>query len=407
MAKGIGRMSELATLAPFEFISPGRVVFGWGRRQEIGTLAAALGRRALLVCGSRHLRQQGVVAELRDRLGAAGVELIELADAEREPTIADVDQAVARAKSLPVQAGDVVLALGGGAALDLAKAVAGLAPQPSVASIRDYLEGIGTGCTMQVPPLPLLAMPTTAGTGSEATKNAVISCNDPPCKKSFRDPRLVPQAVLIDPELTAGLPRDVTRHSGLDCITQLVESYLTRKANPLTQALALDGFCRAMPALRALESDPTSRPAREAMAYAAYLSGLTLANSGLGMAHGVAAALGAHLGVSHGLACAIMLPAAVRFNRSVRQHELAQLGNALARTMGIENLPDENPAAEFCCGEIERLVSDLEVPSHLAVLGVTPNLLDALVEGSRGNSLSGNPREVRPSDLHRLLSEML
>jgi len=400
-------MSELASLAPFEFASPARVAFGWGRRREIGSLAAPLGSRALVICGSRRLRSLGVLAEITASLAAAGIESLELADACREPTIQDVDRSVEKAQQLGLRNGDFVLALGGGAAIDLAKAVAGLAPQMARASIRDYLEGIGKGRTMQSPPLAVLALPTTAGTGSEATKNAVISCEEPPCKKSFRSPLLVPQAVLLDPELTAHLPQDVTNHSGLDCITQLVESYLTRKANPLTQALALDGFCRAMPALRTLQQNPTFPAAREAMSYAAYLSGLSLANSGLGLAHGVAAALGAYAGVSHGLACAVMLPAAIRFNQPVRQRELAQLGSAVARATGELIADDQASAAEYCCQEIERLVRDLGIPSRLSQLGVQLEQLPALVEGSRGNSLSGNPREVTTEALNELLTAML
>ena len=172
-------------------------------------------------------------------------------------------------------------------------------------------------------------MPTTAGTGAEATRNAVISSYDPPFKKSLRDDRILPRIALIDPELTVRVPPEVTAASGMDAITQLIESYISRKAQPIPQALAVQGLLLAVPAIAEAVENGRSRPARERMSHAALLSGLALANSGLGLAHGIAPALGIHCRVPHGMACAVMLPSALRINRDVRQAELATLARLL------------------------------------------------------------------------------
>ena len=297
--------------APFEIFSPQRIVFGWGRRAEIGEAAKSLGRRAWFVVGSRTLQRSGVVDALHKSLAAAGVDSSPLASIDHEPLTTDVDEAVAAIKSAGVRGGDFLLAVGGGSAIDLAKAVAALAPQAEAAGVRDYLEGVGRGLKLAAEPLPILAMPTTGGTGTEATKNAVISSYDPLFKKSLRDARLVPRTVLVDPELSVSLPPATTAWTGMDAITQLIEAYITKSARPLPQSLCLEGLRMALPAVERAVRNGADREAREAMAQAALFSGMALANSGLGLAHGVAAALGVHCRVPHGLACAVMLPAAL------------------------------------------------------------------------------------------------
>ena len=311
-------------LGDYEFLAP-RVVFGWGRRREAGRLAATLGRRAIVVCGSRTLEASGALAEIRAALREADVESELLGTVSREPLVDDVDATVSALLDTGVREGDFVLAVGGGSAIDLAKAVAALATNRRGESVRDYLEGVGRGVTIDRPPLPVMALPTTAGTGSEATKNAVVSSLDPPFKKSLRADLMLPRAVLIDPELHVSVPPRVTAHTGMDAVTQLIESYVSRRARPIPQALCLQGLEGALPALVEAVRDGASRPARERLAHAALLSGMALANSGLGLAHGVAAALGVHCDVPHGLACAVMLPAAMRVNREVGAADLARL----------------------------------------------------------------------------------
>ncbi len=422
----------------FDFVAPARTIFGWGRRAEIGTLATGLGRRALLITGSRTLGHSGVIDELVSLLGKAGVLAERLAAISREPEVADVDDAGSRLRQLGLCEGDFILAIGGGSAIDLGKAVAALATNADATSVRDYLEGVGRGLKITRPPLPILAVPTTAGTGSEATKNAVISSFDPPFKKSLRHDGLLPAAVLIDPELTASLPPDVTAYTGMDAITQLIESYVSCRAQPIPRALALQGLRLAapaiVPAVRRAESckhpgcfgaagvlDASAREPREAMSLAAYLSGMALANSGLGLAHGAAAALGVHCRVPHGLACAVMLPAAMRVNRPVCQRELAELaevichserseestGGAAEALRSAQGDSKGAAAADAAVKWAERLCGELGIPRRLNDLGVRREQLPALVRDSRGNSMSGNPRQLTDEELFTLLEAML
>ena len=225
----------------YDFVSPQQIVFGWGRRRELAQLASRLGRRAFVVCGSRTLESAGLLGEIGELLASGGVEAIRLETLTHEPEVDDVDRTSAELRKAGAAQGDFVLAVGGGAAIDLAKAVAAMATNTESPTIKDYLEGVGKGFKLVADPLPVLAMPTTAGTGCEATKNAVISCYDPAFKKSIRDERIVPRIALIDPELTVSAPPSVTAASGMDAITQLFESYISRKAQPIPRALAAEG----------------------------------------------------------------------------------------------------------------------------------------------------------------------
>ncbi len=382
---------------------PNRVAFGWGRRAEIGALAAGLGRRAFLVTGSRTLEGNGTIGAMIDALRQRGVAVEHVARISREPEVVDVDEAVARLLVHGPAATDFVLAIGGGAAIDLGKAAAALAMNRQGESVRDYLEGVGRGLTIERHPLPVLAVPTTAGTGSEATKNAVISSSNPPFKKSLRSERMMPQTVLIDPELTVSAPPHVTAHSGMDAITQLIESYISRRAQPVTRALCVEGLSRALPQIVTAVHRPESRPAREALAHAAFLSGVALANSGLGLAHGVAAALGVQCGVPHGLACAVMLPIALRVNAEVARADLAQLGRTI---LGRTDLTDE-AAATALIEQVTSVAAQIGIPGRLSALGVRREQVPDLVLGSHGNSLSGNPRDVSDSELEAILEAAL
>lgn len=389
-------------LGPYSFFAPQQVVFGWGRRTELGRLAAALGRRVFFVSGSRTLERAGVVAQLAESLVAAGLAVQQERAPHHEPEVTDVDRLTAAWRAAGAGPGDCVVALGGGSTIDLAKAAAALAANTHGDTVQDFLEGVGRGLQITAPPLPVLAVPTTAGTGSEATKNAVISSYAPPFKKSLRSDQMIPRIVLLDPELTVSVPPDVTAHTGMDAITQLLESYLSRRAAPIPQALCRQGLALALPAIVTAVRDGSSRPARTALAHAAFLSGLALANSGLGLAHGVAAALGVHCRVPHGLACAVMLPAALRVNRVVRREELAELA---AELLG-RRWPTADAAAQALIEHVEELCRAVGIPQRLRDIGVARAQLPALVPSSHGNSLSGNPRDVGDDELRDLLESL-
>ncbi|MBN1589860.1 MAG: iron-containing alcohol dehydrogenase [Pirellulales bacterium] len=401
----------------YDFLAPRQIVFGWGRRRELGQHARRIGRRAWIVCGSSTLAEHGVLAELRELLHDEMVASAELARLAHEPTVTDVDRAVEQLIDQGVREGDFLLAVGGGAAIDLAKAVAAMATNRQSNTIRDYLEGVGRGLTLDADPLPVVAMPTTAGAGAEATKNAVISSYglpvnenavissyDPPFKKSLRDNRLIPRLALVDPELTVSVPPAITAASGMDAITQLVESYLSRKAQPIPQALAMQGLRLALPSIAEAVREPASRGARERMAHAALLSGMALANSGLGLAHGVAPALGVHCRVPHGVACAVMLPAALRVNRLAREKELAHLARVLLK---LDHATSDELAVGRLIERIAALSREIGIPRRLSELGVRAEQIPAIVAGSRGSSMSGNPVQITDEHLTDILEAML
>ena len=393
------RNSELA----YDFLVPPRIAFGWGRRRDAGTMARTLGdRRAFIVLGSRTLSRSAMLDEIDAALAAAGFEPIRAAIISQEPEVADVDRLVDWLRGHKAGPGDVMVAIGGGSAIDLAKAAGALVTNSEGKSVADYLEGVGRGLAITEPPLPLLAMPTTGGTGSEATKNAVISCYDPPFKKSLRSELMVPRAVLVDPELGIAVSPAVTAASGMDAITQCIESYISRRAKPIPRALAAEGLRRAAPAIVEAVREPTSRRAREAMAHAALLSGMALANSGLGLAHGVAAALGVHAHTAHGQACAVVLPAALRFNRPNCERELADL----ARIVWDEAFPSATVAADAFVARIEELCRAVDIPARLRDIKVSREQLPAIVASSHGNSLDGNPVTVSDDQLLAVLERM-
>lgn len=393
---------ELPAMNPFlqfDLLLPKRIVFGWGKRAQLGSLAATLGHRAFLIGGSRALQTSPVWTELLDSLRQAGVEPRPIASGRGEPTIEDVDQAARGVQDLEPGAGDFVLGVGGGSALDLAKAVSAMVTNARGASVREFLEGIGTGRKLNAAPLPLLALPTTAGTGSEATKNAVISCSVPPCKKSLRSDQIVPAVVLIDPELTVTCPPRQTACSGMDAIAQLVESYLSRRSQSATDVLCLTSLPRAIRQIVRAVEHPADREARETMSWAALASGVALANSGLGMAHGVAAALGAICDVPHGLACAVLLPIAMRANREAAHDKLKNIGMAVCGQKALAG----DDAVSAAISTIEGLLESLQIPKRLRDLGVQREQIPALVAGSRGNSMNGNPREISDAELTEIL----
>lgn len=403
------------TLA-YDFFSPRKILFGLGRRAALGTEVASVARRCFVVSGSRTMERTGQLGMLLDHVCQAGVEVQQIALQSREPLVSDVDDVVRELNRYrsAMQTGDCVLAVGGGSAIDLAKAVAAMATNPHGDTVQDFLEGVGRGLKIEHPPLPVIAVPTTSGTGAEATKNAVISSVAPAFKKSLRSDLMIPSVVIVDPELSVKVSPQTTAYTGMDAITQLIESYVSRRAKPIPQALCLEGLRLAIPALLTAFERPDDLAARSAMSHAALLSGMALANSGLGFAHGVAAALGVTANVPHGLACAVMLPPAMRLNMSVARDRFETLGRVMQHS--LEAVAADHPMhvidaaqhpAEFAVQVIERMSEKLHIPKRLSDLGVCADQIESLATGSRGNSMDGNPRYVEPAELQQLLTSLM
>ncbi len=383
----------------FSLQLPGETLFGWGRLAEVGALARRFGTCVALAHGGASYERSGLRERLRSAFDSAGVYAIELPPQTREPEPEDIDAAAALTRDSGAHA---VLAVGGGSVLDLGKAAAALAPQQPAYPVRAYLEDIGEGRVLLADPLPVLAIPTTAGTGTEATKNAVISSQREGFKKSLRDRRMMPAIALIDPELTCTLPPQLTAWCGLDTLTQLIEAYTSARAQPISDVLALRGLA-ASRALPIAFRDGSNRRAREGMALAAYLSGVCLANAGLGAAHALAAAFGSAAPIAHGLACALALPWVMAANLPAAAPRYAHIALLLTG----ERCSESTAGAQAAINHIWALTGELGIPRATEIPTLAPLLddaqLPALVQRCHGNSLRGNPRPLDDSELLTLL----
>ena len=381
-------------MTPFAFAAPARIEIGPGVARKAPEIAAGLGRRALLVTGATPAR----AAWLAEGLRAAGL-AVETVAAAGEPTVADAERAVAAARA---HGADLVVAIGGGAALDLGKAAAGLAREAG--GPLDHLEVVGKGLPLTADAPPILAIPTTAGTGAEATRNAVLGAPEHGRKASLRDARLLPRVALVDPDLLAGSPRAVTLASGLDAVTQVIEPYLSRNANPITDALCRDAIPRGLAALpRLLERDDAA--ARADMALVSLTGGLALANARLGAVHGLAGVIGGRTGAAHGAICGRLLPAALAVNEAAlaardpenpARARLAEVCGWIAAALG--GPPGEAAAA------LARWIEAAGLPT-LAALGVDPPDHAAIAAASaRSSSMRGNPLDLTETELSALLA---
>ncbi len=390
----------------YDLIVPPVVHFGHGRIAEVGSVASVLGKRIWLIVGKHSFTACGGREELIRGFRQNGLSFDEIAHSCGEPTVQQIAAAIC---NLPGnQQNVVVVAIGGGATIDFGKALSALATNMKPDSeemaeemILDRLEGVGRGIPIVNPPLPFLAVPTTAGTGAEATRNAVLSCPNRMFKKSLRSPLMVPRAVVLDPSLIGSCSRDIIAASGIDCVTQLIESFICRFRWAVPRALVLDAFPKAMNALPRLLENPSDESAQSAMLHAAFISGVSLGNSGLGMAHGVAAALGVECGAPHGLACAALLPVALRVNQKIAEHDLATLDQVLD---GKPLPPPES--AQRLIERIEGLCRLAGTPTHLYEFGLKKERLSWLAEHSGGNSMKGNPVQLSPAELGDVLESV-
>ena len=380
--------------AVFELATAGRVLFGAGKLAEAPAALAAAGVQRVMVVTGRRLDRAHA---LRAPLAGAGIETVAIFPVEGEPTIE-----VARAGVAAVAAArcDGVLAIGGGSALDAGKAIAALAANGG--DPLDYLEVVGRGRPLARPSLPLVAVPTTAGTGSEVTRNAVLGVPDAGLKASLRSPLMLPRAAIVDPDLLSGLPRPVLAAGGLDALSQLIEPFLSIRANPLTDALAREGIRRSARALRAAHASApeVAPPLREDLALASLLGGLCLANAGLGAVHGFAAPAGAMWSAPHGAVCAALLVPVMEVNLRALETR-APAHPSRARFQEVATLVTGDPAADARAGIawVRDLVAALAIPG-LSAYGMTAADVPALVERARAaSSMRGNPVPLEEGEL--------
>jgi alcohol dehydrogenase class IV len=378
----------------FEFATAARILFGEGKLREAGPLAAGLGSKALVVEGN-----SGRAEPLMEVLQASGVTAVRF-KVPGEPTTTLIEQGVAFAKG---EGCNVVMALGGGSVIDAGKAIAALLT--NAGALLDYLEVVGKGQPLTNRPAPFIAIPTTAGTGAEVTRNAVLGVEAEHVKVSLRSALMLPAVALIDPELTYDLPPGITASTGLDALTQCIEPFVTPQANPITDAIAREGMLRAAGALRRAWRNGQDVEARRNMAIASLCGGLALANAKLGAVHGFAAPLGGMFPVPHGVACARLLPHVVRVNvRALR-----------TRTPGSPALSRYDEVAQILTGKrearaedavewLQKLANELQIPA-LSAYGLSSRDVPAVAaKTKRASSMQGNPIALTDEELTEILT---
>jgi alcohol dehydrogenase class IV len=379
----------------FEFATATRIVFGAGALKNIGPLAAGMGGCALVVTGRSPSRAERLLAAL----AAQGIGY-SVFSVSGEPTVDVARRGVQQARETGC---NLVIGFGGGSTLDTGKAVAGLLTNSG--DLFDYLEVIGQGQPLSQPAAPMIAIPTTAGTGSEVTRNAVLDSPEHRVKVSLRSPLMLPRLALVDPELTYGLPPAVTASTGLDALTQVTEPYVSVRANPLADAICREGMARVARSLRRAYEHGDDPAAREDMALASLFGGLALANAGLGAVHGFAGPLGGMFHGPHGAICASLLPHAMAVNvRALRARDPE--GEALRRYGEMARILTGHPgaAAEDGIAWVKELCAALSVPS-LASFGVTEADFPTLVEkGAVASSMQANPIKLTSDELREILA---
>lgn len=370
-------MSGNSANSAFEFATATRIIFGEGKLAEAPATIKRFGQKVLVVTGRTPTRAAPLLELLREF--DCAVHCI-----PGEPTLSEITEGVQIANGR-----EVVVAIGGGSAIDAGKAIAALATNPG--EPLDYLEVIGRGRPLTDTPLPFIAIPTTAGTGAEVTRNAVITCREQRVKVSLRHPRMLPAVAIIDPVLTHTLSPAITAATGMDALTQLIEPFTCRWANPLTDAICREAIPRAARALpQAFAGDPA---ARTDMAYASLCGGLALANAGLGVVHGFASPLGGMYDAPHGAVCAALLPPAFAANAR----------HASERFTEVSQMLGTDDSAHW----LRQLATDLNIPG-LASYGVSEEAFPELIAKARNaSSMKANPVELSDSELAEILRNAL
>ena len=382
----------------FEFATATRIIFEPGSIKKIGSFASGMGQKALITSGFRDDSESN--CSLVEILNASGVEA-QCFTISGEPTVELVQRGTELART---EQCDLIIGFGGGSAMDTGKAIAAMSTNPG--EVLDYLEVIGRGKSLILPSLPMIAIPTTAGTGTEVTRNAVLGSKGLRVKVSLRSPWMLPRLALVDPELTYQLPPAITASTGLDALTQLIEPYVCNSPNPLVDALCREGILRIANSLRRAYLEGDDHQARENMSLASLFGGLALANAKLGAVHGFAGVLGGMYPAPHGVVCARLLPLVVEANigalreRDMQNPALEKYGEIARMLTG-----DPEAAPEEAIGWLHDLCNELKIPG-LTSYGFQANEIPLIVEKSaQASSMKGNPLKLTQAEMVSLLAK--
>jgi alcohol dehydrogenase class IV len=382
----------------FEFATATRILFGVGVFQQIGSLANEMGKTAFVSCGYCGT----TITALSEQLHAHGLRVVEFS-IEGEPSVEVVQEGVQRA----LQAGcDFVIGIGGGSALDAGKAIAAMLRNEG--DLYDYLEVIGKGMPLREPPAPYIAVPTTAGTGSEVTRNAVLGSPEHAVKVSLRSPLMLPRLALVDPELTYSLPAHVTAYTGMDALTQVLEPFVCNQPNPMIDAICREGMRLATRSLRAAYHNGEDASARQGMSLASLFGGLALANAKLGAVHGFAGPLGGMIPAPHGAICARLLPEVMAANVAALESREPE-GVALKRYLEVAQIltGDRNAGLQDGIQWVRDLCRELHI-ENLSSYGLTEGHFPELVDKApRASSMKGNPIKLTAGEMETILRNAL
>ncbi len=381
-------------MVSFEFATATRIIFGPGELARLGPLTAEFGGNALVIAGSNLDRARRLVAFLENH----GIRVV-IFQFEGEPTISLVEAGVKFARNNPVE---LVIGIGGGSVLDAGKAISALSTNPG--DMYEYLEVIGKGSPLQIPPLPFIAIPTTSGTGSEVTRNAVLGVPEQGLKVSLRSAMMIPRLALVDPELTITLPPMITASTGLDALTQLIEPFISAHSNPLTDAICRQGIGLVARSLLIAIEDGKNALARQDMALASLFGGLALANARLGAVHGLAGVLGGKYSAPHGAICARLLPEVMRVNaRALTERDPENV--AIEKLNELAQIVTGDPGASGMDGInwVENLCANLGFKG-LSSYGVVPEHFGDLISKARNaSSMKGNPIQLTDQEFDEIL----
>ena len=380
----------------FEFATATRIIFGPGTIREVAGEAAGMGKRAFVVTG-RSLERVGPLLE---QLNKHAIEYVTFS-VPTEPTTTIVTEAVKQARAAE---SDLVIGIGGGSVLDTGKAIAAMLTNSG--KLLDYLEVVGLGKPLKKTPVPYIAIPTTAGTGAEVTCNAVLAVPEKQVKVSMRSPLMLPRLAVVDPELTHSMPPSTTASTGLDALTQLIEAYVSNKANPMTDGICREGLQRAARSLRRAYENGSDSSAREDMALASLFSGLALANAKLGAVHGFAGPLGGMISAPHGVICARLLPFVCEANVQALQSREAS-SPALARYDEVARILTGKVSSQAADGVewIQNLCKALTVPP-LVQFGLKEQDFPTVVaKAQKSSSMKGNPIILTDDELMEILEK--
>ncbi len=380
----------------FEFATATQIIFGPGTIREVPPVAAQMGKRAFVVTGRNPERAQ----PLLEQLNAHHIECVTF-NVPSEPTTTIVTEAVKQARQAK---SDLVIGIGGGSTIDTGKVIAAMLTNSG--RLHDYLEVVGEGKPLTRSPAPYIAIPTTAGTGAEVTRNAVLAVPEHQVKVSMRSPLMLPRLAVVDPVLTHSMPPSITASTGLDALTQLIEAYVSNKANPMTDGICREGLKRAALSLRQAYENGSDSNAREDMALASLFSGLALANAKLGAVHGFAGPLGGMISAPHGVICARLLPFVCQANMQALQSREPD-SPALARYEQIARiLTDETTAqAADAVAWVQGLCAALKVPP-LAQFGLKEKDFPTVVaKAQKSSGMKGNPISLTDDELMEILKK--